>query len=302
MRASLGWSPNARLAGLRRFALGITLFNVLGHFYLGFEQSYAQPLVALAATYSTELLLEWIAAWREKRKSRFSGGIGPLMDFLLSAHISGLAVGMLLYANDRLWPIAFAGATAIASKSLFRVMLEGRERHIFNPSNLGITLTLLVFPWVGIAPAYMFTENISGSADWILVGTIVVIGGLLNSKVTRRLPLIVGWLAAFVLQSYVRSILTETSFVAGLVPMTGVAFILFTFYMVTDPSTTPRTSRGQLLFGAWVALVYGVLMSLHIVFGLFFALTIVCTLRYVWFWISEHLGDSKASLATVEQA
>lgn len=302
MKVLTGWSPNSRLAGLRRFALGITLFNVLGHLFLGFEQAYIQPFVALASTYSMELLLEGIAAWREGRKPRFVGGIGQLVDFLLSAHISGLAVGMLLYANDRLWPLAFAGAAAIASKSLFRVRSEDGERHIFNPSNLGIAITLVLFPWVGIAPAYMFTENISGSADWILVGLIVVGGGFLNVKVTRRLPLILAWLGGFALQAYLRSVFFESSFVAGLVPMTGVAFLLFTFYMVTDPPTTPRSLRGQLVFGFSVAAAYGLLMTLHIVFGLFFALTIVCTLRYLWFSVVSFLPESPVRLGKESRA
>src|SRR3972149_594133 len=50
-------------------------------------------------------------------------------------------------------------------------------------------------------------------------------------------------------------------------------------YMVTDPPTTPSTPRSQTMFGASVAAVYGLLMVSHVVFGLFFALTIVSTVR-----------------------
>jgi hypothetical protein len=63
--------------------------------------------------------------------------------------------------------------------------------------------------------------------------------------------------------------------------MTGVAFLLFTFYMVTDPGTTPVAARAQVAFGAAVAAVYGVLIALHVVFGLFFALAIVSLTRGV---------------------
>jgi hypothetical protein len=45
--------------------------------------------------------------------------------------------------------------------------------------------------------------------------------------------------------------------------------------MITDPGTTPVPARGQVIFGAATAAVYGLLVSLNIVFGLFFALTIV---------------------------
>ncbi|HEX5875334.1 MAG TPA: hypothetical protein VFY60_11860, partial [Pyrinomonadaceae bacterium] len=72
--------------------------------------------------------------------------------------------------------------------------------------------------------------------------------------------------------------------VAGLLPMTGVAFILYTFYMVTDPATTPKGFLEQIVFGLSVAAVYGILMTVHVVFGLFFSLSIVCTIRGIFLY------------------
>jgi Na+-translocating ferredoxin:NAD+ oxidoreductase RnfD subunit len=268
-----------RLAALRRFATAITLLNVLGHTVLGFEQSLAQPVVALLAAYSTEILLEWIESRRLGRRPRFLGPGTTFLDFMLSAHITGLAVAMLLYANDRLLPVAFAAVAAITSKHLFRAGTNGARRHVFNPSNLGITATLLAFPWVGIAQPYMFTENLSGGFSWLLPALIVCSGSFLNGKFTRRIPLILAWLTGFVLQAAVRHFAFGNLFLPSLNPMTGVAFLLFTFYMVTDPATTPVTRRGQIAFGASVAAAYGTLMAFHIVFGLFFGLTLVCAGR-----------------------
>src|SRR3954469_9679261 len=199
-----------RLAALRRFATAITLLNVVGHAFLGFEQSLAQPFAALLATYSTELLLEVFESRRLGRKPRFLGPGTTFIDFLLSAHISGLAVAMLLYANDRLLPIAFAGVVAIASKYLFRAGTNGARRHVFNPSNLGITATLLAFSWVGIAQPYMFTENLDGAADWILPAILICLGTFLNARFTKRLPLIAAWLGGFALQAVLRSAIFGT--------------------------------------------------------------------------------------------
>ena len=53
------------------------------------------------------------------------------------------------------------------------------------------------------------------------------------------MPLILAWLGGFVLQAAVRSLIQGTPMVAALLPVTGMAFLLFTFYMVTDPATTP---------------------------------------------------------------
>lgn len=275
-----------RLPALRRFAVAITVLNLLGHTILGFEQAWAHLVVSILAAYAMEILLEAVTAWSAHRRPRFLGGAQALIDFLLSPHITGCAVAMLLYANGRLMPIVFASAAAIASKTLFRAPVNGGTRHYFNPSNFGITATLLLFPWVGIAQPYQFTENLRGVADWILPAIIVISGTFLNGRFTHKLPLIAGWLGGFALQAVIRSMLCGTSTLSALLPMTGVAFILFTFYMVTDPATTPSAPGAQARFGAAVAAAYGLLVASHIVFGLFFALSIVTVARGLMLWLS----------------
>lgn len=282
----------ARLGGLRRFAVAITAFNVLGHTLFGFEQSVLQPLVALAVAYGMELILETVDAVVHARTPRYAGGPRNLVNSLLSAHITGLAVTMLLYSNDRLAPIAFATAVAIGSKTLFRVRVGTKVRHFMNPSNIGISATLLLFPWVGIAPPYHFTENLYGWGDWLLPALIVASGTALNARYARRLPLIGAWLIGFIVQAGVRSALHDTSLAAALLPMTGVAFLLFTFYMITDPATSPSRPRDQIAFGLATAAAYGALMSIHAVFGLFFGLSAVCFLRGARFALQTALGPA----------
>ena len=121
------WYARDRLGGLRRFAVAITILNLLGHTLLGFEQSWAQPLVALATAYSIELLLEWVESRSQRRKPRFAGGLRKFVEFLLPAHISALAVAMLLYPGDRLMPIVFGVAVAMCSKSVLRISRNGRS-------------------------------------------------------------------------------------------------------------------------------------------------------------------------------
>src|SRR6266403_2193403 len=67
------WIQARRIDGLRRFALAITVFNILGHTVFGFEQSWAQPLVSLATAYACELFCEWMEARGECRRPRFLG-------------------------------------------------------------------------------------------------------------------------------------------------------------------------------------------------------------------------------------
>ena len=276
-----------RLAALWRFGTAITLLNLLGHFYLGFEQSWAQPLVGLATAYSLEIVLELLSAWSDKRPVRFAGGWRKFLSFILPAHITGIAVPMLLYSNDRLWPMAMAVAIGVGSKYIFRVRIGNRTSHFFNPSNTGIAATLLIFPWVGIAPPYQYTENISGLLDWALPAVIIVAGSYLNYGFTRKMPLILAWLGGFALQAVLRSLFLDTPLTLALLPMTGMAFLLFTFYMVSDPGTTPFDKRGQIIFGLSVAVTYGLLMAFHIVFAIFFALVIVCIIRGAMLYINS---------------
>jgi hypothetical protein len=289
MTTPVYWTRERRLGGLRRFAVAITTLNVFGHTVLGFEQPWIVPFVVLGTAYSLELVIEAVDAWACERRARFRGGVGPLVDFLLPAHISALAVGMLIYGNERLWVMAFASAVAIASKALLRVAVGSRtsdgvriSRHFLNPSNFAVTITLLAFPWVGGAPPYQFVENVSGGWDVFLPLLVFITGSLLNTKFTGRLPLAGAWVAAFVAQALVRSAVNGTPWEAGLAPLTGLAFVLYTFYMITDPGTTPEQPWCQVAFGAGVAAVYGLIVQSHHVFGFYYALTIVSGIRGLW--------------------
>ncbi|MFF4221460.1 enediyne biosynthesis protein UnbU [Streptomyces abikoensis] len=277
-----GPTPEKRRSkALRRFALSITVLNIVGLTWLGFEQAYATPFVAVGTAYATELLLETVDAAARRRRPRYLGPFGKVLDFMLPAHITGLACSMLLYANDRLWPIAFAAAVGIGSKYAVRARVRGKPQHVLNPSNTGIVATLLIYDWVGIAPPYEFTEYPPGVLRWIIPFAVLVAGTMLNAKLTLKTPLLLGWAGGFVLQALLRAAFTDAWLPGALSPMTGVAFILYTNYMISDPGTTPFAPRRQFAFGLGIAAAYGALMVLHITFGLFFALAVVCVVRWV---------------------
>jgi Na+-translocating ferredoxin:NAD+ oxidoreductase RnfD subunit len=262
------------------FASLLICWNILGHTVFGFEQSWAHLVVGLASGIIMQFLFESLDAWSKKRPPRFLSGFDSLMSFLPPGIIPGLACAMLIYPNERLMPVVFAVALSISSKMLFRAPVGGgRTQHFFNPSNFGITLTLLLMPWVGLAPAYHFTENVTGVWNWIIPGIILASGIIVHSLFTGRLPLCLAWTGGFVLQALMRSLLLGTSWIAPLVPMTSVAFVIFTLYMIPDPATTPINPRRQVAFGLAVAAVYGLLQLLHVVFGLFIALAIVSAVR-----------------------
>jgi hypothetical protein len=270
----------ARLGALKRFAFSITILTLLGHAVLGFEVAVAQVFVCAATAYSAEIVLETIGAWSESRRPAFlGGGFKQLIIFLLPAHITAFAIAMLIYSPDRLTPAAFAAVIAVTSKSIFTVTVAGRRRHFMNPSNLGLLVTLFGFPSVGFASPSEFTEGYSALLSVVLPVLFIGFGTFINARFTKKLPLIGAWLLAFVLQAVIRHFIYLTSIFASLAPMTGVAFMLFTYYMITDPQTSPASVRGQIIFGLALGAVYGVLIALHAVYTIFVSLFVVCAIR-----------------------
>jgi len=281
-------NPKMRLFALWYFTTLMIVWNVLGHAALGFEQSWATPVAAVLTAIAVSMLLDWIDARAHNRELRFAGSIGNFLNFLPACLIPGFACGMLLYPNERLWPVIFAVVLSMGSKLIFRAPVGGgRTQHFFNPSNFGVGATLLLFPGVSFAPPYHFTENITGLWDWFVPLVILASGIIVHALFTGRLPLVGAWIAGFILQGIIRAKIFGIPFFVPLVPMTSAAFIIFTLYMIPDPATTPLQARRQVLFGFSVALVYGVLQMLHLVFGLFFALLLVCAIR----GLSLHAAD-----------
>jgi enediyne biosynthesis protein E5 len=278
--------PDVRYLALRNFAISITVFNIFGYTLLGFEQPWLWPILALATGYTTDIVFEVISAWAQQRQPRFLGN-GPrgVYEFLLPAHITSLACSMLLYGNNQFWPVMFAIIVAVSQKHFLVAPIKGKFRHFMNPSNLGISVTLLAFSsWMSIAPPYEFTEWANTLFKLMIPIVILTAGTVINAKLTGRTPLIVGWLGAFAIQAFLRHWIWGVQLNTALGVMTGVAFVLFTNYMITDPGTSPQSPRAQFMFGSAIAFVYGALMSFNIVYTLFFAVCIVCACRGLGWW------------------
>lgn len=275
-----------RYLALRNFAISMSIFNILGYTVLGFEQPWTWPIFALLVGYTFEIFAETLQAWAQGRRPGYSGhGMWGWYTFLLPTHITALAVNMLLYANSHFWPIAFGVMVGVGQKYVLRAPINGRMRHFMNPSNFGITVTLLAFAWVNVAPPYHFTENVPDTFRVMIPMIILTAGTVLNTMLTKKVMLILGWAGGFVIQALIRHYVWDVALWGALSIMTGVAFVLFTNYMITDPGTTPSKKLPQFMFGSSVAMVYGVLMLFNVVYTLFFAVTIVCLIRGLYWWV-----------------
>jgi hypothetical protein len=75
--------------------------------------------------------------------------------------------------------------------------------------------------------------------------------------------------------------------------------------MIPDPATTPLKPARQALFGFSVAIIYAISQVLHLVFGLFFALLIVCAIRglslYAWAFWQKFRSNSAAGKSDAQR-
>lgn len=271
-----------RAHSLKRFAFALTLFNLIGRGYLGFEESWMSALVAVGTGVFVEILLELTEAFSKKRRSYLRASPYEILIFLLPAYISSLSLSMLIYCGDSLTPYAFGATIAISSKYLFRAPVAGRFTHILNPSATGICAAIILLPSTSTAPPYQYIENISLPGEVLLFCFMAFAGSFMNVMFTKRHPLVLAFMAGFFLQAMARAIFFDFPFLANLVPMTGIAFFLFSFYMLPDPGTSPFETGKQVGFGLLTAFLYGILQVLNIVHGLFYALVLACILRGIW--------------------
>jgi hypothetical protein len=288
--------------GLRTSATFATIFTILGHTVFGFEQSWAQVVVALLAGHSSAILFEWVDARFNNRTPGFAGGgFKKLVDFQLAPHMTSITMSFLIYVNQRLWIMALACVLAIGSKYVLRVPQNGRLRHFMNPSNFAIAVILFAYQWTGMLP-WGYTVDLHGAWDWIVPLVIVALGVRLNILFTGRIPTILSWLTTFIVLAVARAFAFQTPVIAQLIVLTGIPMVLFTLYMITDPQTSPGPLRSQIAFGSGIAVAYSILLMLHVQYTMFYSVAAVCTIRGCWLYYCDVRDRAAAAMAAIQQA
>ncbi|TMG98901.1 MAG: hypothetical protein E6H69_11225 [Betaproteobacteria bacterium] len=103
----------------------ITCILLAGHLSFGILESYPKTLLAIIVSILLELVLGRIF---------YRKWLHPA-----SAYITGISVGILI-RSPAFWPYALCSAISITSKYVLRV----KGRHLWNPSNFGISVMLFL--------------------------------------------------------------------------------------------------------------------------------------------------------------
>jgi len=251
----------------------ITGILLSAHLSFGILEGYSRTGTAILVAIAAELVM-----------GRLTYGKWP---HPASAYITGISVGILV-RSPFLWAYVLCSLASIATKYTLRY----KDRHLWNPSNFGVSALLL------LAPASASVLSIQwGNVIWPMV--VIWILGFFIVYRAGRAHISVTYVLSFLLFSFVSSRITGNAWLATVAPITGPMYQLFIFFMTTDPKTTVHSKTGQCVVVFLVALVEMILRLNEVVYAPFYALFLVGPLSLIideWLRSKPNTGGVRFTL------
>ena len=224
-------------------ALGVSKF--------GFHLPLWHALACIGASISTQFIGDRIL------KRKFD---------IRSPLITSLSLTLLLRTGS-IWLSLAAGVLAIASKYLIRV----NGKHIFNPANFGIVVTALLFTSAWVSPGQW------GVAP-LLALLIVGLGGLVTSK-AKSWDISLAFLGFYASLVLSRALWLGDPLTIPIHQLQSGAILIFAFFMISDPKTSPNARAGRVLYAGLVAsLGFSLQTFMHHSAGVIYALVFTAPL------------------------
>jgi enediyne biosynthesis protein E5 len=215
-----------------------------------------------------------------------------------SVLISSFGLSLLLKTNF-VWVAIFAAFISIVSKYIIRI----NGKHIFNPSALGIVAAILITNKAWVNPGQW------GSGIVILFA-VLCLGFIVVTKV-QSLSASLSFLGVFASLLFIRQIIylgwPMDYFLQSI--STG-SLLLFSFFMITDPKTTPNHGIAKIIWCATIAVCAFYLATFKFInaapiFVLVFAQPLVPLLdklfkaqRFQWFKEIKNITPTNYSIQT----
>lgn len=227
----------------------ITLLLFIGQLSFQMLDNYIYIVISICTAIITEIILSKLL-------------LGKMKSFA-SAYITGISVGILI-RSTMAWPYIITAVLSIMSKYVLRY----KGRHLWNPSNFGISWMLFM------APLDVAGLSIQWGSNFIGLIVIWVLGFAIVYR-AKRFHVTITYVISFIALAYLRSLIVGDTFLAEVSPLTGPMYQLFIFFMITDPPTSVSTRKGRILVVILVALVEFVLRLNSFIYAPFYALFLV---------------------------
>jgi Na+-translocating ferredoxin:NAD+ oxidoreductase RnfD subunit len=119
-------------------------------------------------------------------------------------------------------------------------------KHLFNPTNFGIVSMILLTDQVWVSPGQW------GNAA-LFAFLMACLGGMVVNRAARS-DVTIAFIACAIALVFGRSMWLGEPVAIPIHRLENGALLLFAFFMVSDPKTTPNSRAGRIVFAALVAL------------------------------------------------
>ena len=237
----------------------LVIFGIIGKALLNNHTTWENLAVCVA----TSVILEHVLLLITHKKLRY---------FSVTSLNTPFSTALMLASTNSLVYIPLM-VMAVGQKYVLKI----RGKHFQNPSNLLILAGMLVFP------QYLSVNFMKLGIYWWLAIPLAAIGIFITYKV-GIFHMVPAFVVAFL---SLMPLLTHLSYAEILPLMFSLNFLLFAFYMQTDPKTIPSTPTFQVVHSfltvAMIAGFYLLTHRLNLMFygGLFMAQLFVPLWRYI---------------------
>ncbi|HXW27693.1 MAG TPA: RnfABCDGE type electron transport complex subunit D [Xanthobacteraceae bacterium] len=188
---------------------------------------------------------------------------------LRSPLITGLSLALLLRADDPSIHAA-AGVIAILSKFVLRV----NDKHVFNPAGFAIVALLVCSDRVWISPGQW------GASLWF--AALVAFCAILVLHAARRADIAVFFLMSHAGLLVARAWWLGDPLAIPLHQLQSGSLLIFAFFMISDPRTSPDARLGRFIFAFAVALTaHWLAFAMQMRPALYFALIALSPLTFL---------------------
>lgn len=228
----------------RSFALDPRYFQVIfqaiflsyGIFYLHWSADWLHYFISICGCLFFQYAADSIKAKRFLKPDEFNR-------WGFSVLISAMSLCLLLKVDH--WTISLLAAfLTVASKYIFRI----NGKHIFNPSAFGIIVAIILSKDGWLSPGQW-------GSNAIMLFSVITLGTIVVTRV-QKLDVSLAFLLTFIGLLYWRQVIVlgwpMDHFIQSI--STG-SLLLFTFFMISDPRTSPNHPVARIIWAVIIAIV-----------------------------------------------
>ena len=213
--------------------------------FLGFgvlAREFALNLTQIAATFAAALATQvmWQFGLGLPQKKTWGG--------YLSAIVSSFGICILVRAENA-WVHPLLACVAMSSKFILRAGQGNVRSHVLNPANFAAFLAWAYIPGAWLSPGQWGAETLA--ALWFLA-----LGGVVTQRIQRlsaSATFLLAWAILLAGRLFVLDYAWNPGFDMWVQQMSNGAVLLFTFFMISDPMTTPQHKIARLGYVVSVA-------------------------------------------------